>query len=88
MRYCTLNYCQIDQHGNTAIGARWWEFYNNTFYVPPNGNQSNYFALRAGSGVVFNNHVSGGPNIGSGQIELYSDDPPTLTQQLHEAELS
>jgi hypothetical protein len=76
IRHCILNYCQIDQHGNVPplYGARWWEFYNNTFYVPPNGNQSNYFALRGGSGVVFNNHVSGGPNTGAGQIELYSDD--------------
>jgi len=76
MRYCKLNYCHIDQHGNVPplYGARWWEFYNNTFYVPPNGNQSDYFALRGGSGVVFNNHVSGGPNTGSGQIQLYSDE--------------
>jgi hypothetical protein len=76
LRHCILNYCHIDQHGNVPplYGARWWEFYNNTFYVPPNGNQSNYFALRGGSGVVFNNHVSGGPNTGSGQIQLYSDE--------------
>jgi hypothetical protein len=76
MRYCHLNYCHIDQHGNKPplYGARWWEFYNNTFYVPANGNQSDYFALRGGSGVVFNNHVSGGPNIGAGQIQLYSDE--------------
>jgi len=77
MRYCHINYCQIDQHGNVPpqYGARWFEFYNNTFYVPPGGNQSNYFALRGGSGVVFNNHVSGGPNAGAGQIQLYSDEP-------------
>ena len=76
MRYCQLNYCQIDQHGNVPplYGARWFEFYNNTFYVPPNGNQSDYFQLRSGSGVVFNNHVSGGPNTGAGAIELYSDE--------------
>jgi hypothetical protein len=76
MRYCQLNYCHIDQHGNKPplYGARWWEFYNNTFSVPPNGNQSNYFALRGGSGVVFNNHVSGGPNAGAGQIQLYSNE--------------
>jgi hypothetical protein len=74
-RDCILNACQIDQHGNVGlVGARWWEFYNNTFYTPPNMNQSNYFALRGGSGVVFDNHVSGGPNTGGGEIELYSDD--------------
>jgi len=81
IRHCTFNYCQIDQHGNVGlVGARWWEFYNNTFYVPSNGNQSNFFALRGGSGVVFNNHMSGGPNVGGGTIELYSDntnDPAT-----------
>jgi hypothetical protein len=75
IRYCVLDYCQIDQHGTEGmIGARWWEFYENTFTVPANGNQSNYFALRGGSGVVFNNHMTGGPNTGSGSIELYSDD--------------
>jgi hypothetical protein len=76
MRYCHLNYCQIDQHGNVPplYGARWWEFYNNTFYVPPNGNQSDYFQLRGGSGVVYNNHTSGGPNLGAGSIQLYSDE--------------
>jgi hypothetical protein len=74
MRYCTLNYCQIDQHGTQGmIGARWWEFYNNTFVVPSGGNQSNYFALRGGSGVVFNNHMSGGPNVGGGGIEIYDE---------------
>jgi hypothetical protein len=81
IRYCTFNYCQIDQHGNTGlVGARWWEFYDNTFYVPANGNQSNFFALRGGSGVVFSNHMTGGPNAGGGSIELYSDNtnnPPT-----------
>jgi hypothetical protein len=75
MRYCTFNYCSVDQHGTPGmIGARWWEFYDNTFYVPPGGNQSFFFALRGGSGVVFNNHMTGGPNTGSGVIELYSDD--------------
>jgi hypothetical protein len=76
IRHCILNYCQIDQHGNVPplYGARWWEFYNNTFYVPPNGNQSNYFGLRGGSGVVFDNHVNGGPNTGAGAIQLYSDE--------------
>jgi hypothetical protein len=76
MRDCHLNYCHIDQHGNVPplYGARWFEFYNNTFYVPPSGNQSDYLALRGGSGVVFNNHVSGGPNTGAGVIELYSNE--------------
>src|SRR5260370_12693465 len=73
MRHCTLNYCQIDQHGTPGmIGARWWEFYENTFYVPPHaaeGGQSCYFALRGGSGVVFNNHLTG-YTANRGSIEL------------------
>lgn len=81
MRYNKLNYAHIDQHGNVPplYGARWWEFYDNTFYVPPEGNQSDYFGLRGGSGVVFNTHVTGGPNWGSGALNLYTDekvDPP------------
>jgi hypothetical protein len=54
MRHCQLNYCEIDQHGNVPplYGTRWYEFYENTFYVRANGNQSDYFALRGGSGVV------------------------------------
>ncbi len=76
MRHCTLNYCQIDQHGTAGmIGARWWEFYENTFYVPPQastGGQSNYFALRGGSGVVFNNHLTGYLN-NPGSIEIVDE---------------
>jgi hypothetical protein len=60
MRYCVLNACQIDQHGTPGmIGARWFEFYNNTFYTPVGMDQSNYFDLRGGSGVVFNNTSKG-----------------------------
>ncbi len=76
VRHCTLNYCQIDQHGTAGmIGARWWEFYENTFYVPPEaaqGGQSNYFALRGGSGVVFNNHLTG-YTANPGYIEIVDE---------------
>jgi hypothetical protein len=68
MRYCVLNACQIDEHGTAGeIGTRWWEFYNNTFYTPPEMYQSNYFDLRGGSGVVFNN-VNTGSNKQQGVI--------------------
>ncbi len=75
VRYNTLNNVQVDQHGTCGnIGARWWEIYNNTFTVAANGNQSTYMALRDGSGVVFNNHVSDpGNNGGAGSIELTED---------------
>ena len=74
-RYNTLNNAQVDQHGTCGmIGARWWEIYNNTFNVVANGGQSNYMALRDGSGVVFNNHVSNPQNNEvAGSIELTED---------------
>jgi hypothetical protein len=83
MRHNKLNYTHIDQHGNGPAppnyGARWFEFYENTFYVPPDSNQSDYFAVRGGSGVIFNNHVTGSPNLGAGSMHFYTDekvDPP------------
>ncbi len=73
LRHSILKACHIDQHGTPgAIGARWWEFYNNTFYVPPGMSQGDYFALRGGSGVVFNNVVTGSNGV-TGAIELYDE---------------
>lgn len=84
VRYNTFNYCQIDQHGTLGmIGARWWEIYENTFHIPAaGGNQSTYMSIRAGSGVIFNNHKTGGVNGGSGGIELVEEDSgyPALYQ--------
>ena len=84
IRHNLLNYCQIDQHGTAGnIGARWWEIYNNNFNLPSGGgNQSNYMAIRAGSGVIFSNTISGGHNNGAGSIELYEEDSgyPALYQ--------
>jgi hypothetical protein len=75
-RYNSLNYCQVDQHGTAGmIGARWWEFYDNTFY-PMGQNQCCYADLRAGSGVFFNNHVSG-TSSGGGSIDLREEDTGT-----------
>ncbi len=83
-RHNTCNMCQVDQHGTAGmIGARWWEFYENTFNVVPNGNQSDYIVIRAGSGVIFNNHVTGASNNqGAGSINLYEEDSgyPALYQ--------
>jgi hypothetical protein len=81
-RHNSLTMVQIDQHGTPgAVGARWWEIYENDFYTVPNANQSNYITLRAGSGVVFNNRQSG-PNDGGGIIELLEEDSdyPSLYQ--------
>jgi len=73
IRYNQIHFCQIDQHGTAgAIGTRWWEIYNNTFY-PGGLNQCCIITLRGGSGVVFNNSVSGS-NTGAGSLELYDED--------------
>jgi hypothetical protein len=76
-RYNRLECCQIDVHGTTgAVGGRWYEFYNNTFYCSNNINQSNFLALRAGSGFIYNNTSIGGPVAGGSHpvFQLYSDD--------------
>jgi hypothetical protein len=54
VRHNTFSNAQIDQHGGGGIGARWWEFYSNTF-------NTGDMCLRAGSGLVFSN--SGAGNI-------------------------
>lgn len=76
VRFCYLDYCQIDQHGTGGnIGARWWEIYGNTNHIPiAGGNQSDLMQLRGGSGVVCSNIVNGGANGGSGNIVLYEED--------------
>lgn len=81
-RHNTLSMVQIDQHGTAGnVGARWFEIYENQFNTITNGNQSDYIVLRAGSGVVFNNHHSG-PNSGAGNIQLVEEDSgyPALYQ--------
>lgn len=80
-RHNTVTSAQVDQHGTAGnIGARWWEIYDNTF-VTPNINQSNYMALRAGSGVVWGNTHTG-VNTTTGDIELVEEDSgyPALYQ--------
>jgi hypothetical protein len=74
VRHNSLNMVQVDQHGTCGnIYARWWEVYENTFSVIPNGNQSNYVRIRGGSGVVWNNHKTGSLNLGAGSIEFRED---------------
>jgi len=59
-RHNTLTNAQIDQHGTAGmIGARWWEIYENTFVVANGVAQDKYMDIRAGGGVVFNNHKTG-----------------------------
>jgi hypothetical protein len=75
IRHCVFNYCQVDAHGTAGmIGARWYEYYNNTFWTPSGGNQSSYIVCRAGSGVIFDNLTTGGPNNGGGNINCYEED--------------
>jgi hypothetical protein len=84
MRFNTNNMVQFDQHGTTgAVGARWWEIYENTYNL--NGNNPNWDPLndlRAGSGVNFHNHRSGPANQGNEEIDLREEDAghPALYQ--------
>ena len=87
LRANTFIFCQIDQHGDSTnpgtltspanVGTRWFELYNNTWTLTGSNGataQSNYFALRGGSGVVFNNKTSGAVhNGGAGSIEISED---------------
>jgi hypothetical protein len=67
----------IDQHGTPgSVGARWWEFYENTFNTP-NVNQSEYITIRAGSGIVFNNHHTGINTSGFHNIVYKEEDTGT-----------
>lgn len=60
-RYNDLYDNQIDQHGwNWNPGARWYEFYENTFHITGGYLQDKYFDIRAGSGLIFDNHKDGG----------------------------
>jgi hypothetical protein len=82
-RHNTLFMSQIDQHGTPGmIGVRWWEIYENTFSTDfPNASQCCFVSLRAGSGVVFNNHHTGA-NLNGNSIDLYEEDTgyPALYQ--------
>jgi hypothetical protein len=79
-RYNHITNQQFDVHGTnlspgacTVANGRWFEVYNNDFHTY--GATSNvyvWFAIRGGSGVVFNN-TSIGTNLGSGAINLTSD---------------
>ncbi len=82
LRHNTFNMSQIDQHGTAGnIGARWWEIYDNTFNVVPNGDQDKAIGMRAGSGVIFNNHKTGRTNY-KADIHLVEEDTgyPALYQ--------
>jgi hypothetical protein len=59
IRYNLMRYVKFDTHGNIDVNGRWTEFYNNTFWTPPNQKGQSYvYDLRGGSGVFFNNTVS------------------------------
>jgi hypothetical protein len=81
-RHNTLNWAQIDQHGTPGmIGARWWEIYENT--INPQGhNDCCYAHIRAGSGVIWNNHLTGNWTGSPPAISLFEEDSgyPALYQ--------
>jgi hypothetical protein len=74
VRHNSIHNMQVDQHGTCGlVYARWWEIYENTFFTDvANASQSNYMALRGGSGVAFNNHHQG-TNEATGFITLTED---------------
>src|SRR5438309_1579218 len=74
-RHNQLTDMQVDQHGTCGqVWVRWWELYDNNFIVSSNVNQSNYFAIRGGSGVIFGNTVTNpGNNSGGGYLQLIDD---------------
>jgi hypothetical protein len=73
-RHNTVNMMQVDVHGScSAIYGRWWEIYDNTWITIANSNQSNYSALRGGSGVFFGNTLTDGGNLVTGKIEVTED---------------
>ena len=63
VRYNTFNNCYVDVHGTGYVGGRWWEIYNNNFNTSSGFSRFAVCQLRAGSGVLFNNYItgSGGP---------------------------
>jgi hypothetical protein len=77
LRHNTFKFCQVDQHGTAgAVGARWWEVYDNNFIVPNGQNQCCFITMRGGSGVIWGNTTSG-TNTGAGSIDLYEEDTGT-----------
>lgn len=73
----------FDAHGTAGnIGTRWYECYDNDWYV--NCNLDKVFQLRAGSGVIFNNVLHNQSGAAGGRtITLWEEDPgpyPALYQ--------
>jgi hypothetical protein len=81
-RYNQVEMAAVDMHGTPGmVGARWWEIYENTFHIVPNGDMDKAIAMRGGSGVIFNNHKTGRTDYKAG-IVLYEEDSgyPALYQ--------
>lgn len=81
-RHNYVEMATVDMHGTPgAIGARWWEVYENTFHVVPNGDIDKIIGMRGGSGVIFNNRKTGRTDY-KGDVVLYEEDSgyPALYQ--------
>jgi hypothetical protein len=79
-RHNTMNFVQVDNHGTAGNrGGRWFEIYDNHFYIASGKNQSALISLRAGSGVVFNNLLTTLGN--SPGIDIYEEDTGTYPLQ-------
>jgi hypothetical protein len=76
-RYNSLyNEVYVDEHGTAgSVGARWYEMYDNTFY--PSGHAIfATFQIRAGSGLIYNNHLVGSYS-GNPSLEFWEEDSGT-----------
>lgn len=66
-----VNYIVLDQHGTPgSVGARWWEFYQNTW----SGTTFGYAALRGGSGVFYQNHLTGTNSGAPPSVGIFEED--------------
>lgn len=73
-RYNKVEMATVDMHGTPGmVGARWWEIYENSWYVVPNGDLDKAIGMRGGSGVIFNNHKTGRIDY-KADIVLYEED--------------
>lgn len=68
-------FCGPDNHGGAQNGTRWFESYNNLFVVPAGLSLANPGPgnMRAGSGFIFNNHVSLGAGSSIDAFQIYAD---------------
>jgi len=75
-RYNLYNFAQIDCHGNVDVNTRWFEFYNNSIFVPnTNTGNTSFGQIRGGSGVGYNLSLASGCSTANPiQVTHYTDE--------------